>query len=238
VDLEDFALVAEQWLQVNTTFHPAPRLPLPIALWKMDETQGAFVKDSVNAYHGQMYNFPATPWTTGFRGNALQFDGGDSYVDVTGFRGITGRSSRTCAAWIKFNQYRTEQVILSWGGNAAGQKWMFRLQSNDKLAVGVWGGYIQTEGSMLDDQGYHVAAVLADDGTPRVDEIKLYINGRPREGTASSIQAIDTAASQNVQIGSVYNGTTQTSVFYGLIDDVRIYDTALTDDQILSLVNE
>jgi hypothetical protein len=73
---------------------------------------------------------------------------------------------------------------------------------------------------------------------PSVDDIRLFINGLPAESAANSTQVIDTAAVQDVQIGSVYNGTTQTGFFKGVLDDVRIFDRALTDEQVRLLYFE
>jgi len=83
-----------------------------------------------------------------------------------------------------------------------------------------------------------VAAVLVDDGSPSVDEIRLYVDGFPQTVTSSNSQAINTVASQNVQMGSVYSGTVQGSFFSGLLDEVRIYSAALTGEQILRVAME
>jgi len=82
------------------------------------------------------------------------------------------------------------------------------------------------------------AAVLVDDGSPSVNEIKLYVDGIRQTATFSSTQAIDTIAGQNVQMGSVYNGTAQASFFGGLLDEVRIYDVPLTGEHILRVAME
>ncbi len=112
------------------------------------------------------------------------------------------------------------------------------MQSDGKLAVGVWGGYIYGNVSVADGQWHHVAAVLAADSSPSVNEIKLYVDGLPQIATYSSTQPIDTLAGQNVQIGSVYNGTSQASFFNGLLDDVRIYNLSLDANQIYRLSME
>jgi energy-converting hydrogenase Eha subunit F len=64
------------------------------------------------------------------------------------------------------------------------------------------------------------------------------VAGIPQTVTFINSQAIDTAASQNVQMGTVYNGTAQTSFFGGLLDEVRIYDVPLTGEQILRVAME
>jgi hypothetical protein len=238
VDLGDFVFIAEQWLLSQSIMPPVSILPAPIVLWKMDETTGTVVSDGVGGHDGQAVNVTGVPWVTGLYNNALKLDGVDDYVDVTGYAGITGTASRTCTAWIKTTANGKEQVILSWGNAVNGQKWMFRVQSDGKLAAAVWGGYIQSGVSVADGQWHHVAAVLVDDGSPSVNEIKLYVDGIRQTATFSSTQAIDTIAGQNVQLGTVYNGTAQGSFFSGLLDEVRIYDVPLTGNQILRVAME
>jgi len=129
-------------------------------------------------------------------------------------------------------------VIVSWGNEVAGQKWMFRLQTDGRLGVVVWNGYIQSSVSVADGQWHHVAALLADDGSPSVNEIKLYVDGFPQTTTYSSTQPIDTLAGQDVQIGAFYNGSAQAGFFNGLLDDVRIYNLDLDENQIYRLSME
>ncbi|HML74683.1 MAG TPA: choice-of-anchor Q domain-containing protein [Anaerohalosphaeraceae bacterium] len=238
VDFDDFIILADHWLLSENITPPPPALPSPIAVWKMDATEGTVVADSIGGYEGKTVNIAGNPWQAGYHGYALRLDGINDYVQVTGFEGITGPASRTCSAWIKATANSKEQTIISWGNGANGQKWMFRMQSDGKLAVGVWGGYIYGNVSVADGQWHHVAAVLAADSSPSVNEIKLYVDGLPQIATYSSTQPIDTLAGQNVQIGSVYNGTSQASFFNGLLDDVRIYNLSLDANQIYRLSME
>lgn len=238
VDFDDFLVLADQWLLSENITPPPPALPSPIAWWKMDATDGQTVADSIGGQDGQTVNITDNPWQAGYLDYALKLDGINDYVQVTGFKGITGSASRTCSGWIKATANSKEQMILSWGTGANGQKWMFRLQADGKLAAGVWGGYISGSVSVADGQWHHVAAVLADDGSPSVNEIKLYVDGVPQSTTYSSTQAIDTLAGQDVQLGAYYNGSTQASFFNGLLDDVRIYAVSLTEEEVFRLSNE
>ncbi len=235
VDLADFAVLAERWIEES---YVLPSLPSPISWWKMDETSGSIVSDNISGFYGRTRNVSDNPWVVGQGNNALKLDGVDDYVDVVDYKGVWGKASRTCTAWIKANSTGKEQVILSWGNGANGQKWIVRVQADGKLAAAVWGGYIQGSVSVADGQWHHVAVVLADDGSPSVNEIKLYVDGIPQTVTSSSSQAINTVASQNVQMGSVYNGTAQASFFGGLLDEVRIYDVPLMGQQILRVAME
>jgi hypothetical protein len=135
---------------------------------------------------GTLMNMDNSAWVTGKLGNALNFDGVNDYVEITGYKGVTGTSSRTCSAWIKTTS--TQQGnILSWGAEQNGQKWIFRVESDGSLAVGVWGGYIKTAAAINNGQWHHLTAVLNDDGSPAVNEILLYIDGILQTVSASSI---------------------------------------------------
>ena len=81
---------------------------------------------------------------------------------------------------------------------------------------------------MTDDGWHHVAAVLENDGTPNLNEVKLYVDG-VEEAVPGGGVAINTLYSKNVKIG-VYGSSAK--YFKGLIDDVRIYDRALTEAEI------
>jgi plastocyanin domain-containing protein len=139
-------------------------------------------------------------------------------------------------AWVKTTgtQYG---IVMSWGAEQAGQKWMFRVESGGGIGVGVWGGYSVSQSVVNDGQWHHVAAVLEDDGTPTVAEIRFYIDGVLQTALPSNTQSIETASSQDVRIGAYENAGNLVSYFSGLMDEVRIYDYALTGQEIQQLIN-
>jgi len=181
-----------------------------------------------------LINFPTndSQWTTGQIDGALDFDGVNDYVQIAGYKGVTGTQSRTVTAWIKTS---TNGSIISWGSSGGdGQKWLARLdQTNGALRIAVQGGSIVGVTDISDNQWHHLAAVLDDDGSPDVSEIKLYVDGI-EEGYSSILpQAIDTATANDVAIGAIDSS----GYFDGLIDDVRIYDRALSPTEIQLLAN-
>jgi len=160
---------------------------------------------------------------------ALLLDGSGDYVQITGYKGVLGTSARTTCAWIKAES-NTDMMVASWGNPAvSGQQWIFRVDETDYLRQGVSSGSIISSTSVRDGLWHHVASVIEDDGSPNADEIKLYIDGI-EETSYSSIdsQAINTVSDQDVCIGSWQIGT----FFQGYIDEVRIYDRALSSAEI------
>ena len=206
-----------------------------VAHWKLD---GEAIDSSGNGFDGTVYGNPN--WVAeGMDGVSILLDGLGDYVEVSGYTGISGGGSRTCSAWIKTTAAEPG-LIISWGYSAAGQKWMFRVESDGSLGVGVWDGYIKTTNQFVNDGNWHhVAAVLADDGSPDVTEIQLYIDGvQEMSPYISNSRAIATADSQNVVIGARLDaeGISYTGHFEGSIDDVRIYDAALNAEEIVEIM--
>jgi hypothetical protein len=229
VDLADWSLFASDWNFVSD--------PGLVAAWKMDEAIGETILDELGRYPGTLRNVN-TSWrplrTVAGENHCLSLDGTNDYAEITGYKGINGTASRTCSAWIKTSGSTSNTVIVDWGTASADQKWLFGVFSTGELAVYTWPSYIKTNRIVTDNQWHHVAAVLADDGTPNVNEIQLYVDGQLQATTVSSAQAINTAAAADVLLGAYDNAGAKSGYFKGLIDDVRIYDRALNPDEILA----
>lgn len=206
-----------------------------VAHWKLDSNA---VDSSPYGNDGTINGTPG--WdTTEKIGHSLILDG-DDYVemDVTNYKGVLGTGSRTCSAWIKTTSV-TGPAIMSWGlPGTSGAWWIFRLENTGAggtagaLRVQVQDGAIVGDTAVNDGQWHHVAAVLQDDGSPNADEIKLYVDGV--EETYSNIVdvPIDTVGDQDVMIGTVLVSGNPVIPFTGQIDDVRIYNEALSEDGI------
>ena len=61
---------------------------------------------------------------------------------------------------------------------------------------------------------------------------KLYLNGTEVKSNTSSVTFANT--NQQLRIGRLA-GSTSTNYFHGYIDDARVYDKALTTDEIMAL---
>jgi len=211
-----------------STLPPVPLTDDPnlVALYPLDEGAGKTAIDwSGHNAHGILGG--NAQWVEGIDGGALAFGSGD-FVEALDYPGVTGTHSRTVTAWIKTADYGE---IASWGQNVAGQKWIFRVQESNgtlgAIRVEVNGGYQVGSIDVRDGEWHHVAAVLADDGSPDVIEISLYVDGCLETISAQLDEPIDTADGV-VRIGQSPWGTRP---FMGLIDDVHIYDKVFTRDE-------
>jgi arylsulfatase A-like enzyme len=163
---------------------------------------------------------------------ALKFNGTNQCALVEAdFLPPAGKSPRTTTAWIKT---AGNGAIVAWGPNAAGRKWIMRIESDTVvpgvLRLEVGGGFVRGKKDLRDGQWHHVAAVLPTVGTPMARDIKLYVDGVLESNLEVSDAAIHTDAAK-LTIGT----DSQDRYFVGAIEEVRVFDRALTADEIAGL---
>ncbi len=216
------------------------------AHWTFDTD---FTDSSGNGHNGTAQGGGAVIDNASFEigSGALSVDGAaSSWVQATGYKGVTGTAARTVSAWIKVNTpvSNVNQAILAWGTNSGGQKWTFRIQDSNgtsgALRTEVNGGFIVGT-TPLDDGNWHqVAATFIDDGTPNVQDVLLYVDGQLNAQyggspapSADMAQSINTASSTDVRIGARQSNTNDN--FDGLIDDAGIFTAALSPEKVAAI---
>ena len=207
------------------------------AHWTMDDATGLTVRDQAGRLEADMVNMSDFARVPGRFGNALFFDGDGGYLRVSGYSGLSGGSARTVSAWIKSPGTGSNMVIASWGQVQPGRQFLFGVFAEGTLAVYSGGPNIKTTQRLLDDRWHHVAAVVPDTASPSLADVRLYIDGvLQTDAAVSSNQLIDTVPDGDVLIGAVQTGPNQAGAFYkGLLDDVRLYDRALSEEEIETL---
>ena len=243
----DAALTAEQVVELRklsggdkikvTTAAPPKDKPITLdtdpnlaGWWKFDDVAGKTAADS--SRHGRKgslkgdlsFDKNSVPGRTG---KALKLDGGDNYIEITKYKGVTGTRPRTVAAWIKTTSSGGE--IMSWGTEDYGKMWRFSF-IRGRVGVTPFGGYLYINDAVHDDKWHHVASVVQEAELPNLhDDVKLYKDGIPAEihdiGLLD-LWPIETGNKLDVRIGRR---------FKGLIDDVRIYDRVLSEDEIMAI---
>lgn len=206
-----------------------------IAHWKFDERFGLAAMDaSESGHHGTV---SGASWTNGLKDNALAFDGIDDHVDV-GTWDVTGTGITICA-WIRLDSAYTggDSRILSkaTGINEQDHYWMlsltttgpdhrlrFRLKSGGSTAT-----LIADSGNLTPSTWYHAAATY--DGSAAT----LYLNGTS-VGSLARTGQLDINPAAGIMVGA--NPPTAYSPFHGIIDDVRIFNTALSDSDIIMVM--
>ncbi|PAY19121.1 hypothetical protein CKO51_12185, partial [Rhodopirellula sp. SM50] len=241
---------------VNTTLDVGPATNNLANWWQFDEGAGQATVDAgalgndatLGATAGADTDDPT--WTTGYVGSgALTFDGSDDYVATTSTV-LKTASSFTLSAWFQTTTTTSEQHIL-WegysGGNGYGSAPGTTAESEMGLTIGTYDQankivffmgyevpvngadpiYIVSNSDFTDTTQFHHAAVTVTDLGGGVFSASLYVDG-VLEGTDTGVQN-DRSAWGALQIGKP---GANTRLFSGQIDEVRVYDTALSAGQV------
>jgi hypothetical protein len=167
---------------------------------------------------------------SGYAGEALQFDGASQLVRIVD-NGVFQAPEFTIAAWIKIEDAGFDQVAFakpygtgtddSWGITA----WMTMTCLETTVAAGdqdACGG-----GGLPVDTWFHVAGTF--DGIEKV----LYVDGvRLGQNPSNEPVVFD---GHDVLIGGDENGGNPAYMWHGRVDELRIYDRALSGTEILAL---
>jgi hypothetical protein len=224
VGLDDLLFFSDGWM---TGWKPPA-----IAYWAFDENGGSVAVDGSDfGREGTLLNMDDNDWVEGRAGNALAFDGINDYVRIEGWKGLLGGASRTVCAWINTSMTGPGNIVM-WGDPAAVSEWRFFAKGDldGKLCRSTGGGYVVGTRDVCDGAWHHVAVVLENDGTPDAAEVRLYVDGVEDAITLSKSAAVDTVVGSDVLIGS-----NRVHYFDGLIDEVRIWDRALSGAEIAEL---
>lgn len=211
-----------------------------VGFWKFDEGGGPIVFDSAGTNDGFIHG---ATWTSGQIGGALDFDGVNDYVEVIDTDdSLDIDNSITLSAWVKLDNLIDYYFIV--GKQPTGTSrtnypgnYIFRTALSDGhlqflhqtgTADNEYSAYSSTSG-IAAGAWHHVSVTLAEGGN-----VNFYIDGSP-EGTVPQVGMFGLINDEPVRIGTRKDAW---SYFDGSIDDVRIYDRALTAGEILQLYQE
>ena len=211
-----------------------PNVLNPVVWWKFDEAQGNETQEHFSTYI-QAVGGHKTNWKEGVSGTALALDGYNNFITLPNSNTPDLTSTITIEAWMAPGAYPWfDQGIVHKGNNGTLDGFGLYLDEFGEIfGIVDEGGVVTTVfgGEALPlHQWSHVAFVI--DANAGI--AKLFINGQ-LEGS----EPID-----NVNIGNgdihVGSGLSDAGWFYtldALMDEVRIYSSALTDAQILESYN-
>jgi len=203
----------------------ASAIPDPCGWWKFDEGTGSDVSDSsINGNHGTI-NLSVS-WVPGQMGPyALDFTGGVVLVpDAPELR----PSTVTACAWITLS-----------GSQGAGARVLQKGNDNHETYVFQGGGYgmnFTLLDSELDNHGVSLASPLWQGewihlaGTYDGSDLIIYVNGEPNNSVPTDTFTPFQSVGEFLYIGAREDNGDRP--WNGRIDDVRVYDTALSPIEI------
>ena len=162
-------------------------------------------------------------------GGAYDFDGSDDYIDIDDHASLKGFSELTISFWVNPETSQTAGIIDK---NRASE-WNVHLTSNQVRFEGENSGSstirFTSNSAISSNQWTHVVVVY--NGSIK----KIYFGGVEQAITINDNAVGDLFSSTNpVYMGKMHDGY----YFNGSIDEVKIYNRSLSQEQIVSLYNQ
>jgi len=215
----------------TTTASTRPGSPSAGDAYFETDTKSYIIYDGANwrAYNSDSISVP--PVANSY---SLSLDGTDDHAEVTGSSEIQISYPLTISAWIyptanaSSNNIRT---IISWGSAAEGEGRIFGLlDSTDNLAFWAYQSSLNSTTTLSLNTWYHVAATVDTGST------KLYINGS-LDTTGSN--TLNSFTYSKTHVGELYySQTTAARHFAGNIDELALFNSVLSADEITQLYND
>jgi hypothetical protein len=196
--------------------------PNLVAWWKLDEGSGNMVLDwSGHGNHGQLQGGPQ--WVSGYDGIALELDGGDDFVNFSSPSDFSsGTSTRSMCGWGKTDTvaggYRW---IAAYGSPSTSQAFFIGMNGNSLIGGG-YGGDDVVQTDFWETGVWHHICLTYDGTTAR-----LYADG---------VMVASEAKDWNLMLSRTHIGrqVNDAAEFWdGTVDDIRIYNKVLTQDEII-----
>ena len=239
----------------------------PIAHWKFDECQGPTANDASGNGNDGTITIGATgtqdgigtctdgdtsnAWYNGRIGkynSSMSFDGSDDSINVGNIASVNSATELTMSAWIKLNSaglttdgdiltkdfHSTDVPLLFWRDEIVG---LGAQAGNVKaLSIFIYDGtdttWISSPNNSMDDMEWHYVVATFKALSPT--GLKLYIDGiLVQTGDTSLVDYIQTTANSIIIGNDAYDNAT----FNGLIDEAKVYNYALTAEQVKNEYN-
>lgn len=202
-----------------------------VGYWAMNDATSTVATDfSGNGNNGTLTNMaaPATAtsgWGSGKLGGGLNFDGTDDYTAVPDSDSLDLTGDFTISFWLKLRSGATHSLydgILAKMPGAPG--WAVLYATGNKLRLWINNaGLVQTSSALVNDKWHHITF------TKSSTQTQVFVDGVL---DATGATANPTANSNELLIGRYVSSTYSLN---GSLDEVRIYNRALSPTEITSL---
>ena len=206
-------------------------MPGQIGWWKLNAASGTVARDSSHALMGNNGKLVHAPkWVKGRNDGALRFNG-NQYVALGDiFQGSYNEISIAC--WIKHPSSQWQALVER---NIWDQPDGIGLWVDYNRTSATFGHYslaeIKSVANVQDNEWHHLVGTMAKSGSDYI--YSIYVDGQLDNAMTNSVGL--TATTGSWAIGARYDGSW---TYQGLIQDVRIFDRALTPAEVRKLYNQ
>lgn len=235
-DIDDLTFITDDWLYVKNWWLQ------PRSHWKFDDGSGNIALDSGDGSHNG--TIIGAQWSQGQDAGALDFDAINDYVDFGDIDEFEfDDADFTIAFWFKtegphnIGAYQDGiGMILSKYNFTIGRQWFFQQLADGRVGFATY--YSQSNGEGITSTNSYVGQWVHCVGVKRGTKKYLYFNGAV--DVNGPCQGVQTGRTTKVMAGAIFNyeDGIYYQLFNGKMDDIRIYNRALTDAEVEQIYNE
>jgi len=184
--------------------------------------------------NGTLTNGPVWQLNGGHINGALSFDGVDDYVAVPGTVYATQNASFSFSAWVNLTDFSNSSPDIMQIKSDTASPWHVLLSNNESylgISVGSSSTWATIKTNNVPSLGawHHIVVTYNGNDPSTIGNFQIFLDGVSQ--TLSSAGGYSDQA-QNNKIGAAQTSANQ---WKGLIDDVRIYNRALTAADVTAL---
>ncbi len=195
-----------------------------VAYWPFDENEGESIADAVGNANGTIV---AGEWASGIRGSALKFNGTNSRVEIPHNHNLNlTNNALGISLWFSRSAAETDADLIHYRN-----KFVIRIDKGGKITFATYNpgwNRVTTAWSdrVIDSDWHHLGASY--DGV----DLKIYLDGE--------LKAVlpNTGNIQASNAGLLIGSQTSNNFFNGLIDEVMLFNRALSATEFQQIIDE
>lgn len=203
--------------------------PGPVGYWKLDENKGTSASYDVSG-NGLTANFTSITtddWKQGKYGSALKMGDPGNLINVPFNSNLQPKGDMTIMGWVKFSQIDTSDFLFY-----SSDTYFLGFDSSDRIDAGWHNGTTWYYGggttSFQSQRWYHIAVVKSN------SQLITYVDGVNDTNYSNTLTGTLNQSGSSLYLGSYYDSSQSVD---GLIDELKIYNYARTNSQIIEDMN-
>jgi len=210
---------------------PYAAIPAPVGYWLFDQQGDVILDSSGNENHGKIIG--KINWVKGQFGLAVEFSGQEgNYITIKDSKSLNPKDQLSITCWVKPASIAGNSRIVSKDDETVGRDYLL-VQGDGVIEFGTWhpGGsrsLLDTKPALKANEWQHLA------GTYDGSRVLVYVNG---EEVGQMNAGKGTADSNVPLVFGYYTPNVRPEAYNGILDDVAIFDVALSPSDIKAIIN-
>jgi|GEM_PF-3034575 len=211
----------------------------PLAYWRLDESSGSVMQDlgpnDLHGNYGTGITLAATSASTIGSGTSVALSGSGSYIEVphSSHLNLNGANGFTMSLWVYPTSTGNYRALLGKGVGSPNYCYLLAFDSGTLFptlymtgANAVWSNRATTAATL--NAWNHIAVTF----DPPTKTLQYYVNGVQAGTRVVAGSALSACASNPLEVGTMIS---RSYPFAGRLDEIALFDRALTQQEITSL---